>query len=107
MKKKVIKLTESELVKMIQRIVKEDSGMSMMSNEADPIIIMRINIEDLTSKKMSFYEYEVEDDYLTLFSDEYDIAIMYDGQFKDVDNPERYIYKPMNEYAREIFAQII
>jgi hypothetical protein len=81
--------------------------MSMMSNEADPIIIMRINIEDLTSKKMSFYEYEVEDDYLTLFSDEYDIAIMYDGQFKDADNPERYIYKPMNEYAREIFAQII
>jgi hypothetical protein len=68
---------------------------------------MRINIEDLTSKKMSFYEYEVEDDYLTLFSDEYDIAIMYDGQFKDADNPERYIYKPMNEYAREIFAQII
>jgi hypothetical protein len=92
---------------MIQRIVKEDSGMSMMSNEADPIIIMRINIEDLTSKKISFYEYEVEDDYLTLFSDEYDIAIMYDGQFKDADNPERYIYKPMNEYAREIFAQII
>jgi hypothetical protein len=107
MKKKVIKLTESELVKMIQRIVKEDSGMSMMSNEADPIIIMRINIEDLTSKKISFYEYEVEDDYLTLFSDEYDIAIMYDGQFKDADNPERYIYKPMNEYAREIFSQII
>jgi hypothetical protein len=107
MKKKVIKLTESELVKMIQRIVKEDSGMSMMSDEADPIIIMRINTEDLTSKKMSFYEYEAEDGYLTLFSDEYEINIMYDGQFKDAEYPERYIYKPMNEYAREIFAQII
>lgn len=107
MKKKVIKLTESELVKMIQRIVKEDSGMSMMSNDADPIIIMRINKEDLTSKKMSFYEYEAEDGYLTLFSDEYDIAIMYDGQFRDADHPERYIYKPMNKYAREVFSEII
>ena len=107
MKKKVIKLTESELVKMIQRIVKEDSGMSMMSYDADPIIIMRINSEDLTSKKMSFYEYEAEDGYLTLFSDEYDIAIMYDGQFRDADHPERYIYKPMNKYAREVFSEII
>lgn len=107
MKKKVIKLTESELVKMIQRIVKEDSGMSMMSNDADPIIIMRINKEDLTSKKMSFYEYEAEDGYLTLFSDEYDIAIMYDGQFRDADHPERYVYKPMNKYAREVFSEII
>ena len=107
MKKKVIKLTESELVKMIQRIVKEDSSMSMMSDDVDPIIIMRINTEDLTSKKMSFYEYEVEDGYLSLFNDEYDIAIMYDGQFKDADNPDRYIYKPMNQYARDIFAQII
>jgi len=107
MKKKVIKLTESELINMIQRIIKEDSSMSMMSDDADPIIIMRINTEDLTSKKMSFYEYEVEDGYLTLFSDEYDIAIMYDGQFKDADNPDRYIYKPMNEYAREVFAEII
>jgi ABC-type proline/glycine betaine transport system ATPase subunit len=107
MKKKVIKLTESELVKMIQRIVKEDSGMSMMSDDADPIIIMRINREDLTSKKMSFYEYEAEDGYLTLFSDEHDIAIMYDGQFRDADHPERYIYKPMNKYAREVFSEII
>jgi hypothetical protein len=107
MKKKVIKLTESELVKMIQRIVKEDSGMSMMSDDADPIIIMRINSEDLTSKKMSFYEYEAEDGYLTLFSDEYDIAIMYDGQFRDADHPERYVYKPMNKYAREVFSEII
>lgn len=107
MKKKVIKLTESELVKMIQRIVKEDSGMSMMSDDADPIIIMRINSKDLTSKKMSFYEYEAEDGYLTLFSDEYDIAIMYDGQFRDADHPERYIYKPMNKYAREVFSEII
>ena len=107
MKKKVIKLTESELINMIQRIIKEDSSMSMMSDDVDPIIVMRINTEDLTSKKMSFYEYEVEDGYLTLFNDEYDIAIMYDGQFKDADNPDRYIYKPMNEYAREVFAQII
>ena len=107
MKKKVIKLTESELVKMIQRIVKEDSGMSMMSDDADPIMIMRINSEDLTSKKMSFYEYEAEDGYLTLFSDEYDIAIMYDGQFRDADHPERYVYKPMNKYAREVFSEII
>ena len=64
MKKKVIKLTESELINMIQRIIKEDSSMSMMSDDVDPIIVMRINTEDLTSKKMSFYEYEVEDGYL-------------------------------------------
>lgn len=107
MKKKVIKLTESDLIRMVKRIIKEDSEMSMMSIDADPISIMRINTEDLTSKKMSFYEYEVEDGYLTLFSDEYDIAIMYDGQFKDADNPDRYIYKPMNKYAREVFAEII
>lgn len=107
MKKKVIKLTESELINMIQRIIKEDSSMSMMSDDADPIVIMRINKEDLTSKKMSFYEYEAEDGYLTLFSDEYNITMMYDGQFKDADHPERYIYKPMNGYAREVFAEII
>ncbi len=106
MKKKVIKLTESDLIRMVKRIIKEDSEMSMMSIDADPISIMRINTEDLTSKKMSFYEYKVEDGYLTLFSDEYDIAIMYDGQFKDADNPDRYIYKPMNKYAREVFAEI-
>jgi len=106
MEKKVITLTESQLVKMIQRIIKEDS-MSMISDEAEPIVVMRINKKDLSSKKMSFYEYEVQDGYLILFNDEQEIAIMFDSEFKDADNPEDYIYKPMNEYAKQVFSEII
>ena len=54
MKKNVIKLTESDLIKMVKRIIKEDSEMSMMSADADPISVMRINQKDLTGKKMVF-----------------------------------------------------
>jgi|688.fasta_scaffold1194638_2 hypothetical protein len=107
MKKNVIKLTESDLIKMVKRIIKEDSEMSMMSADADPISVMRINQKDLTGKKMVFYEYEVDNGYLVLYDDEMEIAIMYDGEFKDADNPKMYIYKPMNGYAREVFSEII
>ena len=96
MKKKVIKLTESDLIRMVKRIIKEDAEMSMMSADADPISVMRINQKDLTGKKMVFYEYEVDNGYLVLYDDEMEVAIMYDGEFKDADNPEMYIYKPMN-----------
>lgn len=105
MEKKVIRLTESQLIDMIKRIVKEDS--SMMSDEADPIMVMRINKKDLSSKKMKFYEYEIQDGYLVLFNDMDEIAIAYDGEFVDGDEPETYLYKPMNNYAREVFSEII
>ena len=93
MEKNVIVLSESQLIKMIHRIIKEDS---MVSDDAEPIEVMRINKKDLSAKKMSFYEYEVQDGYLVLFNDESEITITFDTEFKDVDYPKIYVYKPMN-----------
>lgn len=106
MKNKVIRLTETQLLHMIQRIIKEDSTLSMTSDDAEPIIAMRINKKDMTSKKMSFYEYEVQDGYLVLFNDEGEVAISFNGEFIDADN-DIYVYKPMNGYAKEVFSEII
>jgi len=109
MKNRTIILRESELVHVIEKLVKEENAMGFMDyDDADPIEVMRINKENFKSKKMTFYEYEVDDaGYLILFDEPRNISIeVYDGEFVDSDNFE-IIYKPMNQYAKEVFSEII
>lgn len=109
MKNRTIILRESELVNVIERLVKEEDMMEFMDyDDADPIEVMRINKENLKSKKLTFYEYEIKyAGYLILFDEIRNVSIeVYDGEFVDSDNFE-IIYKPMNQYAKEVFSKII
>lgn len=102
---KRIKITESELVNIIKKVISESDFLDF---EAEPIVVMVINLENYKAKKMMFTNYEVEDDILILSNEgEDETEVIFDnGEFRDSYAPNMFIYKPMNDAARRVFSEI-
>jgi len=102
---KKIKITESELVKIVKRVISESDFLDF---EAEPIMVMVINLENFKSKKLMFTNYDVEGDILILFNDgENETEVIFEnGEFRDSYAPNMFIYKPMNDAARRVFSEI-
>lgn len=102
---KRIKITESELVNIVKKVISESDFLDF---EAEPIVVMVINLENYKAKKMMFTNYEVEDDILILSNEgEDETEVIFDnGEFRDSYAPNMFIYKPMNDAARRVFSEI-
>lgn len=102
---KRIKITESELVNIVKKVISESDFLDF---EAEPIVVMVINLENYKAKKMMFANYEVEDDILILSNEgEDETEVIFDnGEFRDSYAPNMFIYKPMNDAARRVFSEI-
>lgn len=100
-----IKITESELVNIVKKVISESDFLDF---EAEPIVVMVINLENYKAKKMMFTNYEVEDDILILSNEgEDETEVIFDnGEFRDSYAPNMFIYKPMNDAARRVFSEI-
>ena len=100
-----IKITESELVNIVKKVISESDFLDF---EAEPIVVMVINLENYKAKKMMFTNYEVEDDILILSNegDDETEVIFDNGEFRDSYAPNMFIYKPMNDAARRVFSEI-
>jgi hypothetical protein len=104
---KKITLSEEKLTSLIKKIVSETEFMDF---DTEPIEVMQINLETYKAKKHTFSNYDVESDVLFLFTDgmNNEVEIIFDnGEFRDPNAPNMFIYKPMNESARKVFSEIL
>lgn len=89
-----------------QNFVDEQFLGSMEYDDAEPIVVLRLNHKERTSKKMFFYEYEIQDNILYLINEDTEVVIVYDKDFRDADT-KNIVYRPLNKIADSIFKELV